>query len=78
MNNFKKYMIALSGFCWLLLGLPALAQTAASEIPMADQFRADGKIYVVIAVLSVILLGIVVFLFMLDRKLSRLERQLKG
>ena len=77
MNNFKRYMIALSGFCWLLLGLPALAQTA-SEIPMADQFRADGKIYVVIAVLSVILLGIVVFLFMLDRKLSRLEKQLKG
>ena len=77
MNTFKKYMSSLLAFCWLLLGFPALAQNPA-EVEMADKLRADGKIYVVVAVLTVILTGIVIFLFMLDRKLGRLEKQLKA
>jgi hypothetical protein len=40
---------------------------------MADTFRQDGKIYVVIAVAGVILIGIVIFLIMLERKIKRLE-----
>ena len=43
-----------------------------------DQLRADGKIYVVVAVLSIILAGVLVFLFLLDRKIGRLERELKA
>jgi CcmD family protein len=44
---------------------------------MADQFRADGKIYVVIAVVSIILAGFFVYLFRLDRKITNLENRLK-
>lgn len=47
---------------------------AQAEVEMADQFRADGKIYVVIAVLAVIFLGIMGYLFSLDRKISKLEK----
>lgn len=36
--------------------------------------RADGKIYVVLAVAVVILTGLFVYLIRLDRKLSRLEK----
>lgn len=44
---------------------------------MADAFRADGKIYVVIAVILVILLGLFTFLFRLDSKVTKLENRLK-
>jgi CcmD family protein len=36
-----------------------------------------GKLYAVVAVIAVIFIGIVFYLTMLDRKLSRIERQLK-
>ncbi len=50
---------------------------AQNEVEMADQFRADGKIYVVIAVISIILVGFFLYLFRLDRKITHLEKRLK-
>ena len=47
------------------------------QVEMADAFRADGKIYVVVAVVLVILLGLLLYLFLIDRKLTRLENELK-
>ena len=52
-------------------------QTVSQEIAMADQMRADGKIWVVVAVISVIFAGIIVFLVSMDRKIAKLEKQLK-
>ena len=59
----------------LLLSFTASAQ--ANDIEMADQFRADGKIYVVIAVVSVVLIGLFAYLFRLERKLADLEKRNK-
>lgn len=53
------------------------ASAQASDIEMADQFRADGKIYVVIAVVSVILIGLFAYLFRLERKIADLEKRSK-
>ena len=53
--------------------LPALAQ----EVEMADNFREDGKIYVVVAVLVIILIGLLAYLFWIDRKVSKLESQIE-
>jgi hypothetical protein len=54
----------------------------ATEIPlgaeMADAFRADGKIYVVVAVIAIVFMGLAVWLFRLDRKISRLEKNQKS
>jgi len=77
MKTLKKHAGILLAFLWLLLGIPAFAQNPA-DIEMADQLRADGKIYVVVAVLTVMLTGILLFLFLLDRKMSRLEKQIKA
>ena len=63
--------------CCAVWGLPVLAQDTSKPVEMADQFRASGKIYVVIAVLVVILLGLVLYVARLDRKISRLEKELK-
>ncbi|CAI8336012.1 MAG: Uncharacterised protein [Owenweeksia sp. TMED14] len=48
-------------------------QVTRSSIDMADIFRADGKIYVVIAVIGIVFLGIVAYLMYLDRKITTLE-----
>lgn len=56
----------------LVASLPAMAQ----EVEMADQMRADGKIYVVVAILVSIVVGLIVYLFFLDRKANRLEKKL--
>jgi len=77
MKMLKKYASCLLAFLWVLPGIPAFAQNPA-EVEMADQLRADGKIYVVVAVLSIILVGMLVFLFLLDRKIGRLEKQVKA
>ncbi len=44
---------------------------------MAEQFREQGKIYVVIAVIGIIFLSIVLFLLYLERKLNRIEKDLQ-
>lgn len=39
--------------------------------------EAYGKIFVVVAVLAVILIGLVVYLFTIDRKLAKLEKEVE-
>lgn len=48
-----------------------------NEVEMADVMRDNGKIYVVVGVLLLILLGMFSYLITLNRKLSKLEKELK-
>ncbi len=38
---------------------------------------ANGKIFVVVAVLALILVGIFIYLFTIDRKVTRLEKEVE-
>ena len=60
-----------------LLAFPALAQTsvAADQPEMADALRQSGKIYVVVLVVVIIVSGLLLYLVRLDRKVSRLEKE---
>lgn len=49
---------------------------AQSDVEMADTFRSDGKIYVVVTVVAIVLIGLLAYLFSLDRKVSKLEREI--
>ena len=49
----------------------------AQDVEMADKFRSDGKIYVVVAIVLIILIGLFGYLFFLDRKLTGLEKRIK-
>ena len=42
---------------------------------MADAMRSNGKIYVVVTVLLIILAGLFAYLINLDRKMGRLEKK---
>jgi CcmD family protein len=44
-------------------------------VEMASTMRSNGKIYVVVAVLCIILTGIFLYLINLDKKISRLEKE---
>ncbi len=76
-NQLRRLGVAL---LFALLALPAaLAQTAtaADQPEMADALRQSGKIYVVVLVIVLILGGVLLYLIRLDRKVGRLERELR-
>ncbi len=50
----------------------------AQDLQMAETMRSEGKIYVVIAVLCVILLGLILYLISIDRKVSKLEKEINS
>ena len=74
MNSSLKRILVL---VLILFSVSAFAQNANAPIEMADGLRQSGKIYVVVTVLAVIFTGIVTYLIILDRKISRLEKEIK-
>ena len=56
----------------LLSSINAMAQSG--DVEMADTFRSNGKIFVVIGVIGIILVGILIFLLMIDKKVRILEK----
>lgn len=50
----------------------------AQDLQMAETMRSEGKIYVVIAVLCVILLGLILYLISIDRKVGKLEKEINS
>lgn len=61
----------------LLFVLMSVAESwAQAPAPEADFMRSTGKIYVVVAVLVAIFVGILAFLVYLERKVTKLETQI--
>ena len=48
-----------------------------SEVEMADGLRQNGKIYVLTGIILIILGGTITYLISIDKKVGRLEKQLK-
>ncbi len=44
-----------------------------NSVEMADQMRSNGKIYVVVAVVMIIFIGLIGYTVSIDRKLKKLE-----
>lgn len=62
----------------LLVLLLLVSFTSMAQVEMADDFRGEGKIYVVVAILMVILAGFFFLLFKLDKRAKRLENEIKA
>ena len=70
----NKYFSRLSLLIFtLLLSIVSFAQDKPVE--MADAMRSNGKIYVVVTVCLIILIGLFVYVMGIDRKLRKLERE---
>jgi hypothetical protein len=64
-------------FLLIVFSFLSIALSAQEQPQMADAFRADGKINVVIGVLVMIFVAIIAFLIVLERKVKKLEDKLK-
>lgn len=62
-------------FSFACFALRAQDNVVNEKPEMAEAMRSNGKIYVVIAVLITILFGIVLYVVNLDRKISKLEKE---
>ncbi|MGF7230312.1 CcmD family protein [Arachidicoccus sp.] len=72
MNIFKKLSLLIT-LCLLGTFIFAQDNTVINTAPK-DFMESNGKIYVVVAVVLVIIIGLFFYLFNIDRKLSRLEK----
>ena len=61
-------------FVTSLLSSALIYAQQEEKADMADTMRSNGRIYVFVAVVVVILLGLILYLIRLDRKISRMER----
>lgn len=61
----------------LLLTTVTLAAQSATTEPPADFLRSINKLYVVVAVIVLVFLGLAFYLWSLDRKLTDLEKQIE-
>lgn len=59
----------------LLLSLHTTFAQDAVPVPMADELNQSGKIYVVIVTIAIVFAGLAVYLFSMDRRLKRLEKE---
>ena len=66
----KKLLILLF---LTLSDLAVFAQNGAGT-EMADTMRSSGKIYVVIATIAIIFIGLAIYLFSIDRRLKKIEK----
>lgn len=78
----KKFIIAISVYYVLsFVGLAPIVSAqneSSSNIEMADTMRSDGKIYVVVLVVLIAFTGLMIYAISTDRKLSRLEKEIKS
>ncbi len=59
----------------MLFAMVAAAQEPVSKSGFGETMRSNGRIWVVIAVMLTILIGLVLYLVRLDRKISKLEKE---
>lgn len=52
------------------------SQLIASD-PIEVALHSSGKIYLVVGTLTVIFIGIIIYLFSIDKKLTNIENQIK-
>ena len=73
-----RYNLLITRFSVLLVTLcfSTFSFAQAKEVEMADAMRSNGKIYIVVAVCLTILVGLFIYIFSLDRKLSKLEKEI--
>ncbi|MCC5928963.1 MAG: hypothetical protein JJU28_06930 [Cyclobacteriaceae bacterium] len=63
-------------FFQLNKSLAGILQQESDKVEMADLFRSEGKIYVVVLVVIILITGLIVYTILTDRKVLKLQRDL--
>lgn len=70
LNSFARKLLLTT-----LLFITGTIVFAQEKVEMADGLRSSGKIYVVVAVLAIVFIGLLLYLISIDRKISRIEKK---
>ena len=73
-KKMRLYIIVSRLVMFLFFLLVNFTSFAQDKTEMADIMRNNGKIYVVVAVCLTILIGLFLYVFALDRKIRKMER----
>ena len=74
MTNIKKISSLLALLLVSFIGFAQDKNPDSYRGEMADTMRSNGRIYVVVAVVLTILIGLILYVFRIDRKISKLEK----
>jgi CcmD family protein len=69
-----KKKLSFSAALLLLSCMVTMAQQP-QPVEMADAMRSSGKIYVVITTIVIIFIGLAIYLFSIDRRLKKIEKE---
>jgi CcmD family protein len=53
----------------------AFAQQTQAPVDMAEELHKSGKIYVVVLTIAIIFVGLAIYLFSIDRRLKKIEKE---
>ena len=70
----NRFSALLTGLFFFLVAISPLY--AQQEVEMADTMRSEGKIYVIVGIILIVLTGLIVYLYLLDKKIGKIEDKL--
>ncbi len=59
----------------LLLSFSTVFAQDGSDVEMADALRKSGGIYVVVSTLTIVFIGLAIYLFSIDKRLKKIENE---
>ena len=59
----------------LLLSYSGVFAQGGTFVEMDDALKSNGKIYVVVAIICIIFVGLAIYLFTIDRRLKKIEKE---
>ena len=59
----------------LLLNFTAVFAQEGKDVEMADALRKSGGIYVVVVTLTIIFIGLAIYLFIIDKRIKKIENE---
>ncbi len=72
MNNLKKSILV---FVFAFFQMVANAQAVTTEANSNDLMRSNGRIFLVMTIVVFIVAGLLLYVYSLDRKISKLEKK---
>ncbi len=73
----KLYKKIFSFLFFFSVSIAVLGQDGNKAVNLEDTMRSNGRIYVVVAVMLTILIGLLLYMMRVDRKISKLEKETK-
>nr|WP_067063785.1 CcmD family protein [Mucilaginibacter sp. L294] len=68
-------MKKLVSLVMMMLCFVAVKAQNGQDVEMADTMRSSGKIYVVIGTIVIVFAGLAIYLFSIDRRLKKIEKE---